>query len=290
MRLIVLLHVRVRQLQLPSHLVPHHLLLQNLVADLRLEILEVDTLLLRRLRQIVHRRQLVVLANLIQTPYHIRVRVQTQFLCLRKQKLFVDHVTQHVPLRQRQIPRAHMVLLRVARQLMLRPLHIAATDDLIVYPRDHILHHLAMRRNRRRQRRQIQLRCRRIQPARVPRSLHDLRPCARRPHARHARQRHRRRQRQPPPAPAPHPRSKQRFVRANQRQAVSHSQTGWARTTRPRRVGLARQPPCHRSHHSTRNLRISGCRPVRNKWATREGVLPDTHTLLWWPVLDCRTT
>ena len=89
---VVRVPLRFAQLQPAPYLIAHHLLLQNLVPDLRLEVFKAHALLPRRLLQVIQRRHLVLLADLVQPPDHLGVRVQPQLLRLAQQQLLVDHV------------------------------------------------------------------------------------------------------------------------------------------------------------------------------------------------------
>jgi len=79
-----------------ANLLPHHLLGDDLVADVGLEVLEGHALLSGRLLQIVNRIQVVLLADLVQALYQFRFAGDVQFLALREPQLLVDQIAQQV--------------------------------------------------------------------------------------------------------------------------------------------------------------------------------------------------
>ncbi len=105
-RVVVGLLLRLRHLQPSANLVPHNLLRNHIVLDICSEVLKAHTLLPGSLLErratccravlVFDRVQVILLADLVQPPDHLRVRVQTELLALGKQQLLVDHVAQHV--------------------------------------------------------------------------------------------------------------------------------------------------------------------------------------------------
>ena len=148
MRLVVRLLLRRRHLQMATHLVPHHLLREDAVANIRFEVLKRHALFLRRLLQVLHRIQVVLFADIVQPANHLGIHIQAQLLASRQQQLLVDQVAQQILLPCLDLLRRRPALLPILLQLLFGALQVAAADNLIVHPRDHILHHHAVRRNR----------------------------------------------------------------------------------------------------------------------------------------------
>ena len=95
--LVVPLHLAGSHLDMLANFLPHHLLGDDLVADVGLEVLEGHALVSGRLLQIVNRIQVVLLADLVQALYKFRFTGDVQFLALREPQLLVDQVAQQIP-------------------------------------------------------------------------------------------------------------------------------------------------------------------------------------------------
>ena len=92
--LLVLLKVALRlaggKLNPLAHLLAHHLLGDDAVANIGLEILVRNALLLGRLLQVLKGLQIVLLTNLVQPLHQIGFAVDAQFLALGEPQLLVD--------------------------------------------------------------------------------------------------------------------------------------------------------------------------------------------------------
>ena len=77
---------------LAPDLVPHHLLGNDAVADVGLEVLVGDTLLRGGLFQVIHRLEMILLSDLIQPLDQLGFASDAQFLTFGKQKLLVNQV------------------------------------------------------------------------------------------------------------------------------------------------------------------------------------------------------
>ena len=81
---------------LPPDLVPHHLLGNDAVADVGLEVLIGDALLLGGLLQVFHRLEMILLPDLVQALDQLGFAGDPQLLALGEQELLIDQIAQQV--------------------------------------------------------------------------------------------------------------------------------------------------------------------------------------------------
>jgi len=110
----------------------HHLLGDDLVADVGLEILIGDALILGRLFQVFQGLQVVLLANLVQPRHQFGVAVDAQFLAFGEPELLVDEVAQQILVASGDLLHRRAVLVRLGIQLLHGAVVVRARDDLIV--------------------------------------------------------------------------------------------------------------------------------------------------------------
>ena len=141
--LLVLLVVALRlaggELNLSAHLLAHHLLGDDAVADVGLEILERDALLLGRLFQVFHGCQVVLLADLVQPLDQLGFAGDAQFLALGEPELLVDEVAQQVLVGLGDLLHRGAVLARLVVQFLHGAVVVRARDDLVVDAGDDLL-------------------------------------------------------------------------------------------------------------------------------------------------------
>ncbi len=139
MLLVVGLLLAGRDIEVASDLVAHHLLRDDLVADVLLEILVADALLPGGLFERLHVWEIGALADLIQLPDHLGIAVDPEFLPLGQQDLLVDHVAQKGVLFVGELGGTPVVLLALLHKSLLGAFKFSTRDDLVVYPRNHVL-------------------------------------------------------------------------------------------------------------------------------------------------------
>jgi hypothetical protein len=93
----VLLHVARRHADVPPNLVPHHLLGNDAVADVGLEVLIGDTLLLRSLLQVLHRIEMILLSSRPALD-QLGFAGDPKLLAFGKQELLIDQIAQQIGL------------------------------------------------------------------------------------------------------------------------------------------------------------------------------------------------
>ncbi len=94
--LVVARHFAGGELHLFAHLLAHHLLGNDAVADIGLEVLTRYALVLGRLFQVFHGIQVVLLADFVQPLDQLGVAGNAQFLALGEPELLVDEVAEQV--------------------------------------------------------------------------------------------------------------------------------------------------------------------------------------------------
>ncbi len=97
--LVVALHLAGSHLNVFANLLPHHLLGDDLVADVGFEVLERHALLPGCLFQVLDGFQVVLLANFVQPLDQLRLAGDVQFLALGEPQLLVDQVAQQILVR-----------------------------------------------------------------------------------------------------------------------------------------------------------------------------------------------
>ena len=115
-----------------AHLLAHHLLGDDAVADVGLEILKRDALLLGGLFQVFHGFQVVLLADLVQPVHQLGFAGDAQFLALGEPELLVDQVAQQIFMRRGNLLHGGAVLARLGIQFFHGAVVVRARDDLIV--------------------------------------------------------------------------------------------------------------------------------------------------------------
>ena len=113
----VFLYVRRRHGHVPTYLVPHHLLGNDAVADVCLEVFIRDTLLLGSLLQVLERIQMILLSDLIQPLDQLGFTGDPQFLAFGEQELLIDQVAQQIGLLLLQLAGRNSLLLGFAIKL-----------------------------------------------------------------------------------------------------------------------------------------------------------------------------
>ena len=96
MGIVVPLQVGLGDIDLAIDLLPDHLLGDDAVADVLLEVFERDALLFGGSFERLHRVEMVLLANLIELLDHLGFAGKAQLLALGEQQLLVNQVTEQV--------------------------------------------------------------------------------------------------------------------------------------------------------------------------------------------------
>jgi len=129
-----------REVEVAAYLVPHHLLGNDLIPNVRLKVLKRNTLLHRRLLQILHSRQVVLLADFVESVDQIGFAVDPQFLAFGEPELLIDEVAQEVLVQLRDLLHGSAVLAGLFVNFLGGPFVIGARDDLVVDAGDDVFH------------------------------------------------------------------------------------------------------------------------------------------------------
>src|SRR5438445_2299812 len=150
MFVVILLHLRMIQNNFRPHFVPDHFLLEHLVSDVILEVLERDAAFVDLRLQLLHRGDIVLDANLIQTLDHVGLDVDAHILAALNKQRVIYKVAQNVLIFRRN-PLINLfrralgtILLRFLLHLASRALQVAAGDRVVIYARNHLFHNHAL--------------------------------------------------------------------------------------------------------------------------------------------------
>ena len=126
---------------------PNHLLGDDAVAQVLLEVFKGNALHLRCLFQIFHGLQVHLLANLVQPLNKVGIRRDSQVLAFVQQQILVNQPAQHVlfPLGIGLVGVAWLLLLHLLLELFFFAEILGAGNDLGVDPGNDLLHHHRIR-------------------------------------------------------------------------------------------------------------------------------------------------
>ena len=148
MLLVKLLQLGLRHLDVAPNLVADHLLGDDAVADVLLEVLVGDTLAGCSFLQVFHRIEVVLLANVIEAPHQLGLTCNVQVLALGEQQLLVDQIAQQIALVVLELLFRPALLPRLLVQLARGAVVVRGTDDLVIDLGHPFLNHAAPERRR----------------------------------------------------------------------------------------------------------------------------------------------
>ena len=96
MRLVVGQDIGLGHVEMAADLIPHHLLGNDAIADVGLEILVGDALRRGRLLQILHGGQVILLADIVQPAHQFGFPGNAEVLAFGEQELLIDQVAQKI--------------------------------------------------------------------------------------------------------------------------------------------------------------------------------------------------
>ncbi len=137
--LIKLLNFVARDLDVAADFRADHLLGENAVLGVLLELLPADALRFGELLQLFHRAGLHLLAQVIQALDQIGVGGNPQVGCLLDEQLLVDEIAQGVCLAILDLLLRQVLLLGILGGLLVVPAQIGTGDDRVIDPRDDLL-------------------------------------------------------------------------------------------------------------------------------------------------------
>ncbi len=117
----------------PADLLPHDFLGDDLIADVGLKVLVGIALLPGRLFQILHARQVVLLADLVQLVDQFGFAINAEFLALGEPELLVNEVAEQVFMRLGKLLHGGAVLPALVVQFLHGAVVVGTRDDLVVY-------------------------------------------------------------------------------------------------------------------------------------------------------------
>ena len=127
------------ELNLLTHLLAHHRLGDDLIANIRLEILKRNALLTGGLFQVFQGFHVVLLANLIHPVHQLGFAGNAQLLALGEPELLVDEVAQQVIVSRRNLLHSGAALALLVVQFLHGPVVVRTGDDLVVDASDDLL-------------------------------------------------------------------------------------------------------------------------------------------------------
>ncbi len=124
--------IGVGHVEMAADLVAHHLLADDLIADVLLEVFEGDALLGGGLLEGLHVGQVVLLADVVELADGLGVAGDAELLALGEQELLIDEVAEQVMDAVVEVGLGEILLASFLQELVFGGLVLGAGDDLVV--------------------------------------------------------------------------------------------------------------------------------------------------------------
>ncbi len=142
--------IGVGHVEMAADLIAHHLLADDLIADVLLEVFEGDALLSGGLLEGLHGGEVVFLANVVELANGFGVAGDAELLALGEQKLLVDEIAEEITDAVVEVGLGEIVLASLLEELLFGRLVLGAGDDLVVDARNGVFDDVAVGGNGRR--------------------------------------------------------------------------------------------------------------------------------------------